>query len=66
MGNIGRAKGGVMVHAHACVALPDGSTRGGHLVAGKVRPTLELIVRELPGTLERREDEETGLPLVRF
>jgi predicted DNA-binding protein with PD1-like motif len=66
MGNIGRAKGGTMVHAHACVALPDGSTRGGHLMAGKVRPTLELIVHELPGLLERPEDEETGLPLIRF
>ena len=32
-------KGKTSLHAHAVLGLPDGTTRGGHLQAGSVRPT---------------------------
>ena len=37
---------------------------GGHLIAGHVRPTLELVVDEVPAHLRRRYDPESGLALI--
>ncbi|MGQ0814999.1 MAG: PPC domain-containing DNA-binding protein [Gemmatimonadota bacterium] len=56
--------GNVKLHAHVVVAGRDGGTRGGHLLEAFVRPTLELIVRELPDELRRATDEVTGLALL--
>jgi hypothetical protein len=44
--------------------LPAILERGGHLIEGYVRPTLELIVDEVPGHLRRRSDPDTGLALI--
>lgn len=63
-GNISRQEGVPKIHAHIAVARQDGSVFGGHLLEGHVRPTLEVFVTELPGVLERRTDEETGLSLL--
>lgn len=52
------------VHGHMVLALADGSTMGGHLLVGHVRPTLEVIVTESPAHLRRRHDPETGLALI--
>jgi predicted DNA-binding protein with PD1-like motif len=38
--------------------------RGGHLIEGKVWPTLEVVITEAPGVLRRVFDEETQLPLL--
>ena len=45
-------------------ATMDGSTVGGHLLSGHVRPTLEVIMIESPSYLKRRLDPESGLPLT--
>ena len=58
--------GGVQVHAHIVVGRSDGSTRGGHLLRGHVRPTLEVVLTESPAHLKRRHDAESGLSLIRF
>ncbi len=58
--------GGPQVHAHVVVGRSDGTTRGGHLLAARVRPTLEVIVTESPAHLVRKTDEETGLPLIQL
>ncbi len=58
-------KGGPKVHAHVVVGLPDGTTRGGHLIAARVRPTLEVVLVESPAQLRRRHDPESGLALIR-
>jgi uncharacterized protein len=63
-GNVGRHDGEPLVHAHVVVGKRDGSAVGGHLLEGHVRPTLEVILIELHGTIERRLDEATGLPLI--
>ena len=58
------AAGAPKVHAHAVVGLADGATRGGHLLAGRVWPTLEVILVESPAHLRKRHDPETGLALI--
>lgn len=55
-----------VVHAHVVVGRSDGSTRGGHLMEGHVRPTLELILTESPRHLERKHDPRSGLALIRI
>ena len=57
--------GSPVVHAHVVVGRADGSTMGGHLMEGHVRPTLELILSESPEHLRRRHDPATGLALIR-
>ena len=52
------------VHAHIVVGRADGSARGGHLLEGRVFPTLEVVVEELPRHLQRKTDPETGLALI--
>ena len=52
------------VHAHIVVGKRDGAAHGGHLLAGRVRPTLEVMLVEVPKHLRRRLDAGTGLPLL--
>ncbi len=54
------------LHAHVVLGRRDGAACGGHLLSATVRPTLEVILRETPGFLQRRHDPETGLTLIRF
>ena len=44
------------LHAHAVVGKRDGSAHGGHVMEGHVRPTLEVVVTELPRHLHRKHD----------
>jgi predicted DNA-binding protein with PD1-like motif len=44
----------------------DGAAIGGHLLKATVHPTLEVILEESPGYLQRRMDEATGLPLIKI
>ncbi|MBZ9668385.1 PPC domain-containing DNA-binding protein [Mesorhizobium sp. ES1-3] len=52
------------LHVHAVLGLRDGTTRGGHLLEGTVRPTLEITVVEAPGHLRRRKRAEFGVALI--
>src|SRR5262245_46479017 len=40
--------GAPSVHAHAVVGRRDGNALAGHLMEAQVRPTLEIIVTEMP------------------
>ena len=42
----GGSAGGVKLHIHIVLGCGDASVRGGHLVAGRVSPTMELIIEE--------------------
>jgi hypothetical protein len=57
-------KGKPSFHAHTVLGRSDGSTRGGHLLQGIVRPTLEVTITELPAHLIRRKHPELGLSLI--
>ena len=52
------------VHAHVVLGRSDGMAMGGHLLQAIVHPTLEVILTESPGYLQRRIDEATGLALI--
>jgi predicted DNA-binding protein with PD1-like motif len=51
-------------HAHAVLGCGDGTTRGGHLLAGHAWPTLALILTEAPVQLRRRFNPSAGLALI--
>ena len=63
-GHVSVSDGAPAVHAHVVIGMRDGSARGGHLMAAHVRPTLEVTIVDAPAALERRTDEESGLPLI--
>ncbi len=64
LGNISLYDGEPRIHAHVVLGKADGSAIGGHLIAGEVRPTLELFVTET-AALERVMDEVSGLPKLK-
>jgi predicted DNA-binding protein with PD1-like motif len=66
IGNVTLAEGEPKVHAHVVLGLADGTTRGGHLLEGHVRPTLELVLTESPVPLRRQFDPDVGLALIRL
>ena len=52
------------VHVHAVLGRRDGTALAGHLQEGHVRPTLEIIITELPAHLCKVKDAESGLALI--
>ncbi|TJV43876.1 MAG: DNA-binding protein [Mesorhizobium sp.] len=52
------------LHVHAVLGLSDGTTRGGHLLDGIVRPTLEITLVEAPGHLRRSKRPGLGVALI--
>lgn len=56
--------GNASLHVHIVLGLSDGSTRGGHLLAGTVRPTLEVVVTETPVHLRRKKQAGLGIALI--
>ncbi|MHB1424545.1 MAG: PPC domain-containing DNA-binding protein [Gemmataceae bacterium] len=59
-------KGEPMIHAHVVLGRSDGTTRGGHLLEGRVRPTLEVMLVESPRHLRRKHDPQSGLALIQL
>jgi predicted DNA-binding protein with PD1-like motif len=57
-------KGEPSLHAHTVLGMSDGTTRGGHLIEGHVRPTLEVTLTETPAHLVRKKRPELGLALI--
>ena len=53
VGDVAQQDGEPKVHAHAVVGRFDGLTRGGHLLEGHVRPTLEVMLVESPASAQR-------------
>jgi predicted DNA-binding protein with PD1-like motif len=66
VGDIALEEGEPKVHAHVVVGTSEGLARGGHLLRGYVRPTLELVITESPQYLHREFDETSGLALIRL
>jgi predicted DNA-binding protein with PD1-like motif len=56
--------GASTLHIHTVLGLKDGTTRGGHLMEGIVRPTLEVVVVETEQRLRRRQQPEIGIALI--
>jgi predicted DNA-binding protein with PD1-like motif len=64
LGDIALQDGKPKLHAHVVLGRRDGSACGGHLLAARVRPTLEVIVTESPKHLRRKHDPASGLALI--
>lgn len=64
IGDVAEGQDGPSLHAHAVLGLPDGTTRGGHLIEGRVFPTLEVIVRETPAELRKVMRPDLGIALI--
>ena len=47
--------GNASLHVHVVLGLSDGTTRGGHLLEGRVRPTLEVVLMDTPAHLRRKK-----------
>jgi hypothetical protein len=52
------------LHVHVVLGLSDGTTRGGHLIAGTVRPTLEVVLTDSPAHLRRKKKADIGIALI--
>jgi uncharacterized protein len=64
IGDIALYKGKPVVHTHMVVGGSDGTTRGGHVLASFVSPTLEVMVTVDPIAMHKRFDPETDLTLI--
>jgi uncharacterized protein len=53
--------GKASLHVHVVLGLSDGTTRGGHLLAGTVRPTLEVVLIDTPSHLRRKRSPTSAL-----
>lgn len=52
------------LHMHVVLGLADGTTRGGHLLAATVRPTLEVVMTETSASLRRTKRPDLGIALI--
>jgi hypothetical protein len=64
VGGVALGEDGPQPHVHAVLGLPDGTTRGGHLLEGHVWPTVEVIIRETDAGLRKTYRPEIGLALI--
>ncbi len=64
LGDVAWHEGEPVLHAHAVLGRPDGTTRGGHLLAATVWPTLEVVVTDLSTTLTKRDYPDAGVALI--
>ena len=53
-----------IIHSHAVVGFPDGTTRAGHVLEAHVGVTLEVMITVEPTVMRRRFDPETGVSVI--
>ena len=64
LGDIALDRGEPKVHAHVIVGKSDGTAHGGHLLEAHVRPTLEVVVVESAGEMQKSYDPLSKLSLI--
>ena len=64
IGDVAEGQDGPSLHAHVVLGLPDGTTRGGHLLEGRVFPTLEAVVTETPAQLRKVMHPDLRIALI--
>jgi hypothetical protein len=64
LGDVAQGQDGPILHMHVVLGLPDGTTRGGHLLEGTVFPTLEVVVTETPAQLRKVMRPDIGIALI--
>ena len=64
IGDVAEGQDGPSLNLHVVLGLSDGTTRGGHLIAGQVFPTLEVVVTEAPAELRKVMRPDLGVALI--
>jgi predicted DNA-binding protein with PD1-like motif len=64
LGDVAEGQDGPILHMHTVLGLSDGTTRGGHLLEGKVFPTLEVVVTETPAELRKVMRPDLGIAVI--
>jgi predicted DNA-binding protein with PD1-like motif len=64
IGDIATFNGKPVIHMHAVLGKPDGSTIGGHVFELNVNPTLEVFVTADTTPLNKRPDEASGMKMI--
>jgi uncharacterized protein len=64
LGDVAKGEEGPVVHVHVVLGLSDGTTRGGHLIEGRVFPTLEVVLREIPTSMHKVMRPDIGIALI--
>ena len=64
LGDVAEGQDGPILHMHTVLGLSDGTTRGGHLLEGKVFPTLEVVVTETPAELRKIMRPDLGIAVI--
>ena len=64
IGDVAEGDDGPSLNIHVVLGLRDGTTRGGHLLAGYVYPTLEITVTENPAQLRKVLNPDVGIALI--
>jgi predicted DNA-binding protein with PD1-like motif len=64
LGDVAQGQDGPILHMHTVLGLSDGTTRGGHLLEGKVFPTLEVVVTETTAQLRKVMRPDIGIALI--
>jgi predicted DNA-binding protein with PD1-like motif len=64
IGDVTTFNGKPIVHMHAVLGKPDGTTIGGHVFELDVNPTLEVIVTVNTAPLKRKPDDASGMKVI--
>ena len=65
-GSVTRRGTELYLHLHGSLADADGNVYGGHVNEIRVSATAEIFIRLLPGEINRRLEEESGIFLMDF
>ena len=65
-GSVTRRGTELYLHLHGYLADADGNVYGGHVNEIRVSATAEIFIRLLPGEVNRRLEEESGIFLMDF
>ena len=65
-GTVTRKEGKAYLHIHATLCDKELKAHGGHATELRVAATCEIVVRVLPGQVDRKLDENIGLNLFLF
>ena len=65
-GSVTRRGTELYLHLHGSLADADGNVYGGHVKEIRVSATAEIFIRLLPGEVNRRLEEESGIFLMDF
>ena len=66
VGTITEKDGAFYQHLHLSAGNQNCAVVGGHLNRAVVSVTCEMVIRVIPGAVDRRPDPETGINLLRF